>query len=210
MAVLTEMRYEISSRLSSLLSQPNLSYFNQRIFKISRSNSTFRSCLSNLNSLIKSTSRSKSRNPSGILIESSHRVRVNSQPSISPLTSTRNFHSTSTYKMASPEIPVKVASSPIPSNSIPSFKTSGLPILTQLPTLPELDGIDLDRNPLDHFRLAVADQASKALDLPLQTVFAAVQHPAKDADYSLAVPRFRLPGKPNEHAEKVAKAVSGL
>lgn len=79
--------------------------------------------------------------------------------------------------------------------------------LGPLPTHPSADPL---RNPLDAFRLAIASQLSKGLELPLETVYEAVQTTSKLADFSVAFPRFKLKGKPNEHAERLAKEVSRL
>lgn len=87
---------------------------------------------------------------------------------------------------------------------------SGVSLLSQLPTLPTLAGADPKRNPLDAFRLCIASQIVEAIpEIKLEDVFACVQVPMKSCDFSVPMPRFRIPGtKPNELAEKVVKEVS--
>ncbi|CAO1616566.1 unnamed protein product [Parajaminaea phylloscopi] len=58
------------------------------------------------------------------------------------------------------------------------------------------------RNPLDVFRLAIAGQVAKSLDIPVDKVFDAVSTSSKVADFSIPFPRFKLPGKPADVAEK--------
>ena len=87
---------------------------------------------------------------------------------------------------------------------------SGVSLLSQLPALPTLAGADPKRNPLDAFRLAISAQIVEAIpEIKLEDVFACVQVPMKGSDFSVPMPRFRIPGtKPNELAEKVVKNVS--
>ncbi|PWN25828.1 hypothetical protein BDZ90DRAFT_64206 [Jaminaea rosea] len=65
--------------------------------------------------------------------------------------------------------------------------------------VPEADPL---RNPLDAFRLDVARQLHSSLDIPVEKAFEAVSTASKVADFSVAFPRFKLPGKPNDVAEK--------
>lgn len=145
------------------------------------------------------------------MVESATLIQRTAIPTLTTSTSTsrptlhRTFIKPTSIKMAT-----QPTAAPTPSTTVPDLTSSGIPLLSQLPQLPNHNDADPKRSPLDHFRLAIADQASKALHLPLEKVFEAVQHPTKGADFSLAVPRFRLPGKPNEHAQKVAEAVSTL
>lgn len=80
-------------------------------------------------------------------------------------------------------------------------------VITSLGPLPSLPDVDPTRNPLDAFRLDIASQLSKILELPLEKVYEGVATGSKVGDFSVAVPRFRLPGKPNELAEKIGKEV---
>ncbi|PWN38102.1 arginyl-tRNA synthetase [Meira miltonrushii] len=81
---------------------------------------------------------------------------------------------------------------------------AGVPLLSQLPELPHIEGADPKRNPLDAFRVAIAEQINKALpEVKLQAAFEAVQTTAKDGDLVVALPRFKLKAKPDELAKKV-------
>jgi len=91
---------------------------------------------------------------------------------------------------------------PLPSKH--EFK--GVPLLQQLPPLPPLEGTDVARSPQDAFRLAIADQVSKALGVPLKDVFLAVGPGGKDGDYKVVLPRFRLPEKIDALKERVLGA----
>ncbi|PWN42805.1 arginyl-tRNA synthetase [Ceraceosorus guamensis] len=95
-------------------------------------------------------------------------------------------------------------SGPAPSIAA-SPKFPGVPLLSQLPELPSLEGADPLRNPIDAFRLAIAHQLAGILNLDLQKVYDGVQVHTKGADFIATLPRFRLPGKPMEWAEKVEK-----
>ncbi|PWN53189.1 arginyl-tRNA synthetase [Violaceomyces palustris] len=81
---------------------------------------------------------------------------------------------------------------------------NGVPLLSQLPPLPQLEGIDYRRSPLDSFKVAIAQHASTALGVDIEKALEAVGI-GKVGDFTVAVPRFRLPGKPNDLAEKAAK-----
>lgn len=91
---------------------------------------------------------------------------------------------------------------PLPSKH--EFK--GVPLQQQLPPLPPLEGTDVARSPQDAFRLAIADQVSKALGVPLKDVFLAVGPGGKDGDYKVVLPRFRLPEKIDALKERVLGA----
>lgn len=81
-------------------------------------------------------------------------------------------------------------------------------LLSQLPELPTNDVPTADpyRNPLDAFRLSIAKQVGKALDLPVEKVFEGVSTSSKVSDFAIAFPRFKLPGKPADVAEKAYNA----
>ena len=72
---------------------------------------------------------------------------------------------------------------------------NGAPFLSELPQLPSVPGVDTKRAPLDNFRLAIAKHVSESLGVDVNAAFAAVGT-GKIGDYTVAVPRFKLPGKP--------------
>lgn len=79
--------------------------------------------------------------------------------------------------------------------------------LSTLPPLPTLTGTEPERAPYDGFRLAIAEQIHLAVPdkVSLQTAYEAVMITAKgDSDFNVAIPRFRLGGKPQELAADVA------
>ncbi|WFD40247.1 arginine--tRNA ligase [Malassezia japonica] len=103
---------------------------------------------------------------------------------------------------------------PIP----PQKAFQGVDLFHKLPKLPELEGTDPASAPQDAFRLAIADQLSKTLNVPLKDVFLGVAPGGKDSDFKVVLPRFRLPTKvdelqekamsefkPNEYVERVSK-----
>lgn len=81
------------------------------------------------------------------------------------------------------------------------------PLFAGLPPLPEVPGTEPQRIALDAFRIAVADQVSKSLDLDIEKVFEGVQVGAKGCDCNIAIPRFRLKGDAKALAKKVADEV---
>jgi arginyl-tRNA synthetase len=87
---------------------------------------------------------------------------------------------------------------------------SGTSLLSQLPSLPTLPGVDPTRNPLDAFRLCIASQIIEAIpEIKLEDAYPCVQVPVKGSDFTVPMPRFRVPGtKPQELADKVVAAVS--
>lgn len=89
---------------------------------------------------------------------------------------------------------------------------NGVALLSQLPELPKIQGVEHTDNPNIAFRLAIAQTLVQALpEISLEAAFEGVQVSNKEGDFSVAIPRFRLKsGKPPELAEKVAKAVSKL
>ncbi|KAF8336185.1 hypothetical protein F5887DRAFT_1063258 [Amanita rubescens] len=73
-----------------------------------------------------------------------------------------------------------------------------------LPPLPEVSGTDPSRCILDSFRIAIAKQISDALPpLTLEQAYTGVDYGKKGVDFTVALPRFRLPGKVDELAQKV-------
>ena len=79
--------------------------------------------------------------------------------------------------------------------------------MAQLPELPHVAGTDPQRCVLDSFRIAAARQLSKSLNIPVETAFTGVDL-GKNADFTIAIPRFRLKGKPAELVAKVKEEVS--
>ncbi|PFH49088.1 hypothetical protein AMATHDRAFT_63907 [Amanita thiersii Skay4041] len=73
-----------------------------------------------------------------------------------------------------------------------------------MPPLPEVLGTDPSRCVLDSFRIAIAKRVSDALPpLALEQAYNGVDYGKKGVDFTVALPRFRLPGKVDELAKKV-------
>jgi arginyl-tRNA synthetase len=87
-----------------------------------------------------------------------------------------------------------------------SFK--GIHAALNLPALPSHPSADPARHPLDAFLLAAAEQVAAALDIDFDKAWQGTQLHSKGADIIVTVPRFRLPGKPADVAQKVVDAVS--
>lgn len=80
--------------------------------------------------------------------------------------------------------------------------------LSPLPPLPQLAGTEPERAPLDGFRLAIAEQLHVAVPekISLQAAYEGVMITAKgDSDFNVAIPRFRLGGKPQDLAADIAQ-----
>lgn len=91
------------------------------------------------------------------------------------------------------------------STSEPSGSSSSL----TLPALPHVPGTDSSTCVLDSFRTAIAQRISDALPpITLEQAYAGVDYGKKGADFTVALPRFRLPGKVDELAAKVISKVS--
>lgn len=80
---------------------------------------------------------------------------------------------------------------------------NGAPLLSKLPQMPNVPGLDLKRAPLDIFKVAIGQHVSSSLGVDLNAAVAAVGS-GKIGDFTVATPRFKLPGKPAEIAEKAA------
>ena len=78
----------------------------------------------------------------------------------------------------------------------------------QLPTLPHVAAADPDVAILDAYRVAAAKVVSEAVDIDLQKAYEGVDIGNRKADLYVAMPRFRLGGKPDQWAEKVVNHVS--
>ena len=62
---------------------------------------------------------------------------------------------------------------------------------------------------MDSFRTAIAKRVSDALPpLTIEQVYSGVDYGKKGVDFTVALPRFRLPGKVDELASKVISNVS--
>jgi arginyl-tRNA synthetase len=80
---------------------------------------------------------------------------------------------------------------------------------SSLPLLPHVPGTEPSKCILDSFRIAIAKRMSDALPpLTLEQAYAGVDYGKKGVDFTVALPRFRLPGKVDELAGKVVSNVS--
>ncbi|KAI0084067.1 arginyl-tRNA synthetase [Irpex rosettiformis] len=76
--------------------------------------------------------------------------------------------------------------------------------IANLPPLPKVEGTEPDRCVLDLFRTAIAERVANALPpLTIEQVYNGVDYGKKGVDFTIALPRFRLPLKPDELAGKV-------
>ncbi|GJE85387.1 arginyl-tRNA synthetase [Phanerochaete sordida] len=76
--------------------------------------------------------------------------------------------------------------------------------LKNMPELPQIPGTEPERAVLDSFRTAIAKLVSEALPpLTVEQAYQGVDYGKKGVDFTVAVPRFRLPGKVDELAKKV-------
>lgn len=75
-------------------------------------------------------------------------------------------------------------------------------------TLPIIPGTEPDRCVFDSFRTAIAKRLSDTLGLPIEKAYEGVDYGKKGVDFTVALPRFRLPGKVDELAGKVLADVS--
>ncbi|PSS37508.1 hypothetical protein PHLCEN_2v715 [Hermanssonia centrifuga] len=76
--------------------------------------------------------------------------------------------------------------------------------VANLPPLPQIPGTEPERSVLDSFRIAAAKIVVDALpQLSVEQVYAGVDYGKKGADFTIALPRFRLPGKVDEVAKTV-------
>lgn len=75
--------------------------------------------------------------------------------------------------------------------------------------LPQVPGTEPSRAILDAFRIAIALQIHRALpNLSVEQVYPGVLYGVKGVDFTVALARFRLGGKPDDWAKKVVDAVS--
>ncbi|KZO95456.1 arginyl-tRNA synthetase [Calocera viscosa TUFC12733] len=66
-----------------------------------------------------------------------------------------------------------------------------------------IPGAEPETCAFDAFRLAVASKLTGPLNIPLEKAYEGVDIGKKGADFSVAIPRFRLGGKPDDWAKKV-------
>ena len=79
-----------------------------------------------------------------------------------------------------------------------------------MPDLPHIDGSDITSFPLDIFRTAIADHLVKTLNISLPDAFAGVDIGKKGFDFTVAIPRFRLPGDLSNLLRKIQADVSSI
>ena len=80
--------------------------------------------------------------------------------------------------------------------------------MASLPSLPPVAGTDPSRAVLDSFRIAIAKKVADALPpLTVEQVYAGVDYGKKGIDFTIALPRFRLPGKVDVLAKQVVESV---
>ena len=78
---------------------------------------------------------------------------------------------------------------------------------TSLPSFPIVQGTDPSNSIFDSFRIATAERLSEVLPLLLEQAYAGIDYGKKGEDFTVAVPRYRLPGKVVEIAAKVLEKV---
>lgn len=79
-----------------------------------------------------------------------------------------------------------------------------------MPQLPSIPDTHPSSAILDSYRIAIAKRLSKCLNLTLEQAFSGVDYGKKGEDFTVALPRFRLPGKVDEIAKQVIDKVSHL
>ena len=79
---------------------------------------------------------------------------------------------------------------------------------SQMPQIPTVPDTDPSSAILDSFRIAIAKRLSEVLPLSLEQAFSGVDYGKKGEDFTVALPRFRLPGKVDEIAKQVIDKVS--
>ena len=90
----------------------------------------------------------------------------------------------------------------------PKLSPSPFKVPADLPPLPEVPGTDPTRCVLDAFRIAIAKIVADGLEqLTVEQVYQGVDYGKKGEDFTVALPRFRLPGKVDELAKKVLDKV---
>jgi len=78
----------------------------------------------------------------------------------------------------------------------------------KIPTLPDVPGADPSCAVLDAFKVAIAKRVADALPpLTVGQVYQGVDYGKKGVDFTIALPRFRLPGKVDVLAKTVIDQV---
>jgi arginyl-tRNA synthetase len=85
---------------------------------------------------------------------------------------------------------------------------SSIPEKYALPPVPEVYGTDPNVSVLDAYRIAAAKSVAEACGLEVGRVYEGVDIMKKQGDFYVALPRFRLGGKPDVWAKKVVDEVS--
>lgn len=81
-------------------------------------------------------------------------------------------------------------------------------MVSSLPSLPHVPGTDPSSCILDAFRIAIAKRISDRLpQLTIAQAYSGVDYGKKGVDFTVALPRFRLPRKPDELAKTVLEDV---
>lgn len=84
-------------------------------------------------------------------------------------------------------------------------------MVSSLPSLPHVPGTDPSSSIIDAFRTAIAKRISDRLpQLTIEQAYSGVDYGKKGVDFTVALPRFRLPGKPDELAKSVVEDVRVL
>ncbi|KAH9946427.1 arginyl-tRNA synthetase [Epithele typhae] len=97
-----------------------------------------------------------------------------------------------------------MASTPAGSANQPKLAPSPFSLPADLSKLPDVPGTDPTRCVLDAFRIAIAKVLADALPaLTVEKAYEGVDYGKKGEDFTVALPRFRLPGKVDELAKKV-------
>ena len=101
-----------------------------------------------------------------------------------------------------------MASTSTQQSNKPVLAPSPFSVPSDLPKLPEVAGTDPTRCVLDSFRIAIAKVVADALEpLTVEQVYQGVDYGKKGEDFTVALPRFKLPGKIDELARKVIAKV---
>jgi arginyl-tRNA synthetase len=80
--------------------------------------------------------------------------------------------------------------------------------MANLPPLPQVPGTDPSRRVLDTFRVAIAQRLVDVFpQLSIEQAYSGVDYGKKGEDFTVAIPRFRLPGKVDALAAQVIEQV---
>ena len=85
-----------------------------------------------------------------------------------------------------------------------------VPLLAKLPNLPHVAATDPERSVLDLFKVAIAQAIVDGIPtLTVEQVYDGVDFGKKGNDFTVALPRFKLRGKPDAFAKQVLEKVRG-